>query len=138
MQCTQEQCTRAGARFRPAWEAFTPATFGEALGRDAILLEFTADWCPNCKALELATLRPERLRDWQARYGLAPDPGGHDSARSGTGSSTAVRSAASASPLTAIFPPGDAAWRPIVLRDIYTPPHWAGLATVHTSGAHTP
>ncbi|MDR2727469.1 MAG: hypothetical protein LBC10_05715, partial [Deltaproteobacteria bacterium] len=55
---------------RAVWEPFTPESFAQALGQDRVLLEFTADWCPNCKALELTTLSPEHVRDWKKRYNL--------------------------------------------------------------------
>lgn len=43
------------------WTYYTPARFDEALARgDVIVLDFTAEWCLNCKALESSVLyQPE-------------------------------------------------------------------------------
>lgn len=43
------------------WTYYTPARFDEALARgDVIVLDFTAEWCLNCKVLESSVLfRPE-------------------------------------------------------------------------------
>ena len=38
------------------WEPFEPATFRAMLGREPLIVDFTADWCPNCKLLEQTTL----------------------------------------------------------------------------------
>lgn len=102
-----------------AWLPFTQASFREILGKEAILAEFTADWCPNCKFLERTVLTPDRLRRWQREYGITlvrvdltrDDPAAADLLRAlGSGSI----------PLTALFPPGLAASSPVVIRDIYS------------------
>lgn len=44
------------------WQPYSEAAFDRALAEGkTILLEFTADWCGNCKALELTTYRDRRL-----------------------------------------------------------------------------
>jgi thiol:disulfide interchange protein DsbD len=102
------------------WEPFAAATFAQTLGQKPVLLEFTADWCPNCKALELTTLSPERLNDWKRRYGLRLFR--VDMTRSDPGRDALLRALGSISiPLTAVFPAGTNARRPFVLRDLYTP-----------------
>ncbi len=101
------------------WEAFSPARFASGLGKKPLLVEFTADWCPTCKALEKTTLRPERLQKLAQKYNLAlirvdltePNPHGND----------LLKALGSVSiPLTAIFPAGNMSQTPVVLRDIYT------------------
>ncbi|MBX3363795.1 MAG: thioredoxin family protein [Phycisphaeraceae bacterium] len=60
--------TRAAARDRELWHEYTPEAFGAAQSSGKIVvLDFTADWCINCKALKATVLdRPEvssRLAD---------------------------------------------------------------------------
>jgi thiol:disulfide interchange protein DsbD len=59
---------------RPAendpWEYFEPAALNRDLGGDNILLDFTADWCPTCKALEATVLTRENVTAWKERYGV--------------------------------------------------------------------
>ncbi len=47
-----------------AWEPFSPATLNEAIrnGR-TVFLDFTADWCLNCKANEQLILESDRVRE---------------------------------------------------------------------------
>jgi thiol:disulfide interchange protein DsbD len=102
------------------WETFTPRLLREALGKRPVLLEFTADWCPNCKLLEMGTLAPSRLEDWKKRYGLLlvrADMTTDDPQRK-----ELLRALGSISlPLTALFAPGEAAARPVLLHGIYSP-----------------
>lgn len=102
-----------------AWTAFSPQRFWAALGKEALLVEFTADWCPSCKVLERTVLTPERLNALAARYDLRlvradltrPDPDAE----------ALLRAVGSVSiPVTAIFPKGFLAHSPLVLRDLYT------------------
>jgi len=83
-----------------------------------MLVEFTADWCPNCKFLESTVLSDERVREWQKRYDLTLVRVDLTSANA-----WAVRlleSLGSKSiPLTALFPAGEGATSPLVLRDVY-------------------
>ncbi|MGE9986034.1 cytochrome c biogenesis protein CcdA [Desulfovibrio sp. SGI.169] len=102
----------------PQWRDFSPEYFTSQLGRKAMLLEFTADWCPNCKFMEATVLTDERLRAWQARYGMElvrVDLSGANA--------YAVRLLAALGsksiPLTALFPAGENASSPLVLRDVY-------------------
>lgn len=42
------------------WIPFTPVAYDEAIARgDVVVLDFTAEWCLNCKALEAAVLSPD-------------------------------------------------------------------------------
>ncbi len=46
-----------------AWEPFSPARVSEATGRgQAVFVDFTADWCLNCKANERFVLETEPVR----------------------------------------------------------------------------
>jgi thiol:disulfide interchange protein DsbD len=84
-----------------------------------MLLEFTAQWCPNCKFLEKTVLTPDNLAPLQKEYDLRlikvdlthENPLGMELLR-GLGSHSI--------PLVAIFERGDAAFRPLILRDLFT------------------
>lgn len=102
----------------PQWHNFDPQTFEANLGKKPLLLEFTADWCPNCKFVEATVLTDERLRRLQARYGMELVRVDLTSANA-----YAVRLlealGSKSIPLTALFPAGDMATSPLVLRDVY-------------------
>jgi thiol:disulfide interchange protein DsbD len=116
----------SGEASEAVWEPFNPEAFAQVLGQEPVLLEFTADWCPNCKALELTTLSSERLRAWRTRYDLRLIR--VDMTRRDPEREALLRALGSISiPLTAVFPAGSDWRRPFVLRDLYTP---AGLEEV--------
>lgn len=102
----------------PAWQKFSPQAFREDLGKKNMLVEFTADWCPNCKFLEATVLSASNLRSLQKRYNL--ELVRVDLTRSNANAEKLLELLGSKSiPLTAIFP-GDASYdKPVVLRDIY-------------------
>ncbi len=101
------------------WVNFEQNDFSERFGREAMLVEFTADWCPSCKVLEQTTLTPSNLNRWQEKYGLtfikvdltSPDKDADNFLRA-LGSRSI--------PLAAIFRPGEEAGSPTVIRDLYT------------------
>ncbi len=102
------------------WEPFSVTTFREVLGKEPLLLEFTADWCPNCKALERTTLTDANLRRRQTAYGLRLMR--VDLTRPNPEAQRLLQALGSSSiPLTAIFPRGLTSSAPVVLRDIYSP-----------------
>ncbi|HDQ40052.1 MAG TPA: protein-disulfide reductase [Desulfonatronum sp.] len=101
------------------WEAYSDELFAEILGQDRMLVDFTADWCPNCKFLEKTVLTPENLATLQQAYGVrlikvdlthehAP---GIDLLR-GLGTQSI--------PMVAIFERGHASRSPLILRDLFT------------------
>ncbi|HAS90659.1 MAG TPA: cytochrome C biogenesis protein [Desulfovibrio sp.] len=101
------------------WISFEQHDFSARLGHEAMLVEFTADWCPSCKVLEQTVLTPANLNRWQAKYNLtfikvdltAPDKVADKFLRA-LGSRSI--------PLAAIFKPGEAPTSPTVIRDLYT------------------
>lgn len=102
------------------WRPFDAASFQAVLGKEPILLEFTADWCPSCKVLERTTLTPRRLRALAEQYQLTLFK--VDLTRPHPEAQALLRSLGSVSiPLTAVFPKGFLARSPLVLRDLYTP-----------------
>ena len=106
-----------------AWEAFDPQTFTELLGKEPLLLEFTADWCPSCKVLEYTTLNETRMADLRRRYNvrtikvdLTRDEG------AGRYGKELLKALGSTSiPVLALFAVGENARQPVVLRDLITP-----------------
>lgn len=45
------------------WEAYTPATFDKAVAEGkVVVVDFTAEWCINCKVIEAAVLNREDVR----------------------------------------------------------------------------
>ncbi|MDR2125108.1 MAG: thioredoxin family protein [Desulfovibrio sp.] len=102
------------------WENFDPKRFSAVLGREPMLLDFTADWCPSCKALEYATLSPGRMEDLRKRYNVRTIK--VDLTRDAEAGNTLLKALRSSSiPLLALFPAGEGASRPVVLRDLVTP-----------------
>jgi len=55
------------------WVYYTPERFAEAQGRgDVIVLDFTAEWCLNCKALEAGVLHQEEIVELLAHRDVVP------------------------------------------------------------------
>lgn len=50
------------------WVPYTQEEFLALQGKKNIVLDFTADWCPNCKILERTVFTAERMEDWQERW----------------------------------------------------------------------
>ena len=101
------------------WREFSPGQFQAELGHKAMLLEFTADSCPNCKVLEATVLTDERMRKLRARYGMElirVDLTGVNA----YGIRLLEALGSKSIPLTALFPAGEQASSPLVLRDVYT------------------
>lgn len=104
----------------PDWRAFAPEIFAHELGRRPMLVEFTADWCPNCKFLEASVLTDKNVSLWQKKYGLELIR--VDLTRSNPFAESLLAQLGSRSiPLTALFPRGERSRKPLVLRDVYGP-----------------
>ena len=52
------------------WEDFETQKFSRLLGQENFILDFTANWCTNCKFLEKAVLRPGFINNLKAEYNL--------------------------------------------------------------------
>jgi thiol:disulfide interchange protein len=110
--------TRSAPRHLLAWEPFSGRRLAEltAAGR-TVLIDFTADWCPNCKLNELLALNTARTADLVRRNGITAlladftrqDP----EVRAWLGKFNSV-----SVPLTVILP-ADRPTQPILLRDTY-------------------
>ena len=100
------------------WETFRAAEFNAALGTVPLLVDFTADWCPNCKVLEHSVLTNANLEQWRQRYGLRLVK--VDLSRDNpAGQAFLERLGSSSIPIVAIFPAGEEKNRPLVLRDLF-------------------
>lgn len=100
------------------WEPFHAVEFDAALGTTPLLVEFTADWCPNCKVLERTVLTGTNLEQWQKRYGLRAIK--VDLSRNNAPGQALLERLGSASiPVVALFPAGEEKNRPLVLRDLF-------------------
>lgn len=103
----------------PVWQAFSAKSFASELGHREMLVEFTADWCPNCKFLEASVLTDKNLRAWKKLYGLELVK--VDLTRSNPYAENLLAQLGSKSiPLTALFSRGVKARSPLVLRDLYS------------------
>ncbi len=101
------------------WHDFNPATFKADLGKKAMLVEFTADWCPNCKFVEKTVLTSDYLTEIQKKYNVKLVR--VDITRNNPEGEALLQALESSSiPLTAIFNTGFQSAAPVVLRDIYT------------------
>jgi thiol:disulfide interchange protein DsbD len=101
------------------WQPFDPAELKARLGRERLLLDFTADWCPNCKFLELTTLSDGNLDKWAEEYGLKyvkVDLTEQNQAAQSLLEAMGARSI----PVVAVIPDGAEAARPLVMRDLFT------------------
>lgn len=101
------------------WNAFTPELFFTELKNKRIIVDFTADWCPNCKVLERTVLTPENRLRWEEKYNvifvkvdLTKEDAEKQQFLEALGSNSI--------PVVAIFPKGEKAHSPVVLRDIFT------------------
>ncbi len=55
------------------WVPFTPERFREAAAADrVVVMDFTAEWCLNCKALETGVLHREGVAELLGRPGVVP------------------------------------------------------------------
>ncbi|HCU68564.1 MAG TPA: protein-disulfide reductase [Desulfomicrobium sp.] len=109
--------------FRPTaqqdpWQNFEMSRFQSRLGQENLILDFTADWCPNCKFLEKTVLKPENsvriAKDFKATL-LRVDLTRHDPELMALLESLGSKSI----PILAIFPK-ERPESPLVLRDLFT------------------
>ena len=103
---------------RDTWQNFERARFDSLLGRENLILDFTADWCPNCKFLEKTVLRPENSARIAGEYDatlLRVDLTHHDPELMALLESLGSKSI----PVLAIFSK-DRPDSPLVLRDLFT------------------
>jgi thiol:disulfide interchange protein len=83
-----------------------------------VVVDFTADWCPNCLFVEKTALQdPRVLRVFREHNALLLRA---DLTRENPAAKRLLERLGSRSiPFLALFPPGELFWQPIFLRDIY-------------------
>lgn len=100
------------------WQNFSSELFTHKLGQKMLLVEFTADWCPNCKFMEKTVLTDKTISELQSKHEFELIRA--DLTQANAEATYLLTALGSRSiPLTAIFPKGDRANSPVVLRDIY-------------------
>ncbi len=83
------------------------------------MVEFTADWCPNCRLVEEISINTGEVREFVKTKGI--DFLVADITRPSLPAEQLMKKLGSSSiPLVAVFPPGEDFTRPVVLRDIYS------------------
>lgn len=101
------------------WQPYTDAKLLAAATKNRwVVIDFTADWCPNCLLVEEIALKDRRVvqtfRDHDVLLLKA------DLTRENPPAQTLLRKLGSRSiPFLALFPPGEQFWQPFFLRDIY-------------------
>lgn len=101
------------------WKTFRQEQFLSSLGKENMLVDFTADWCPNCKILESTVLTADNRARWAKEYGITYVK--VDLTRHNEEGQALLKALGSQSiPVVALFPRGDRAGRPLVLRDLFT------------------
>lgn len=109
--------------FRPQghpdpWNNFDMARFDSLRGQQNLILDFTADWCPNCKFLEKTVLTPEKSAKFAAKHNavlMRVDLTRHDPQLMALLESLGSKSI----PILAIFSTNTPN-SPLVLRDMFT------------------
>lgn len=100
-------------------DAYSEASLRAVLGKETVIVDFTADWCPSCKVLEQTTLTPARLGDMKKRFGLRLMRA--DLTEQNPEAEALLHALGSKSiPVLAIFPKNSPE-HPLVLRDLFTP-----------------
>lgn len=101
------------------WERYSRPALSQALGKETVIVDFTADWCPTCKVLDQTNLTPARLNSLKDRYGVRLLKA--DLTEENPEAQALLQSLGSKSiPLLAIFPKSKPN-SPLVLRDLFTP-----------------
>ncbi len=101
------------------WEPFNAKELSQRIGNEPIFLDFTADWCPTCKALEATVLTPSNVRRWKKKYGVTFIK--VDMTEDSVETEALLKALGSMSiPTAAMIPTGKASRTPMVVRDIFT------------------
>ena len=101
------------------WHEFNPTELSEIIGKERLFIDFTADWCPTCKALEATVLTPKNIMRWKQQYDIKFIK--VDLTERHIEGEALLRALGSMSiPTAALFSTGDESSSPLVLRDLFT------------------
>ena len=101
------------------WEPFSTEALAAALdeGRP-VLVDFTADWCPNCKLVERISLNRKETRDFVSSHNVKTLKADYTNF-SDEITAWLDRFDSTSIPVTAVFSPGRPT-EPLLIRDVYT------------------
>ncbi|MCL2709498.1 MAG: thioredoxin family protein [Planctomycetaceae bacterium] len=100
------------------WKPYSAAAFESALASDKmVIIDFTADWCVNCKVLEATILRSTPILEALDEKGIVSLMA--DCTREGEATELLRQLGPEQVPVLAIFDPADPS-KPTVMRGMYT------------------
>nr|WP_321257419.1 cytochrome c biogenesis protein CcdA [uncultured Pseudodesulfovibrio sp.] len=100
------------------WIPFDPVAVQQNMGKEILLLDFTADWCPTCKVLEATVMTHKNVSRWKKEYSIKFIK--VDMTKRDPEAEALLKALGSRSiPTAAIFTKNDPS-SPIVLRDLFT------------------
>jgi thiol:disulfide interchange protein DsbD len=101
------------------WQPYTDSKLLEAATKNRwVVVDFTADWCPNCILVERTALRNQQVVDTFRKHNVLLLKA--DLTRENLPAKRLLEKMGSRSiPFLALFPPGEHFWQPFFLRDIY-------------------
>ena len=101
------------------WQPYTDIKLLEAAKKNRwVVVDFTADWCPNCILVERTALRDQHVVETFRKHNALLLKA--DLTRENPPAKRLLENMGSRSiPFLALFPPGENFWQPFFLRDIY-------------------
>jgi thiol:disulfide interchange protein DsbD len=101
------------------WQPYTEEKLLAAATKNRwVVIDFTADWCPNCLLVEETALKDRRVVQTFRNHDVLLLKA--DLTRENPPAQMLLRKLGSRSiPFLALFPPGEQFWQPFFLRDIY-------------------
>jgi thiol:disulfide interchange protein len=104
------------------WVYYTQERFEAALAQgDVVVMDFTAEWCLNCKALEHSVLYTRRVSELLNARGVTPIKVDITSADNVEGNQMLSRMGRATIPLLVVFAPDGEGGREVFKSDAYTP-----------------